>query len=126
MRQNADLGLRAPDLQIGRHRAGPLAQRASVGPGVVADPVAFRVCPLCAGARVTGQELVANHEKGGAHAAARQHVEHPGGDGRLRPVVERQRHIEHAHASVAALRHCKSLKYVEARVWHNTKEALPE
>jgi hypothetical protein len=27
---------------------------------------------------------------------------------------------------VAALRHCKSLKYVEARVWHNTKEALPE
>jgi hypothetical protein len=27
---------------------------------------------------------------------------------------------------VAALRHCKSLKYVEARVWHNTNETLPE
>ena len=92
-----------PISRIGRRRAGPLARRATVGPGVVADPVAFCVCSLCAGARVTGQELVANHEKGSAHAAARQHVDLRG-DGRLRPVVERHRHIEHAHASVVAPR----------------------
>jgi hypothetical protein len=99
VRERADLGLRARDFQLGRRRAAVFAQRAAVGPGVVADPVAFRMRPLGAGARVAACELVADHEEGGAHAAARQHVEHARGDRWLRPVVERHGQVEHAPAS---------------------------